>query len=66
MSKNQIITSYNSAFQPLFDDIKGKRPDLTNNSEVAKEALRDLWKKLECGLRDFAPQIYNYKDMQGI
>lgn len=42
-----ITTSYSEGFEHIFEEIREKRPDLSNNSEVAKEAVRTLWKLLK-------------------
>ena len=43
----QINTSFNKGFGPLFEDIKKVRPDLCDNSKIAQEGVRTLWKSLK-------------------
>lgn len=47
MTKKFIVTSFSVGFEHIFDEIKEARPDLSNNSEVAKECVRSFWKDLQ-------------------
>ena len=43
----QITTSFGSAFKEMFLEIRKLRPDLSDNSKIAQEGVRELWKKLK-------------------
>jgi len=43
----QIVTTFNGGFESLFQEIKKERPDLSNNSEIAKESVRKFWEDLK-------------------
>ena len=43
----QITTSFGREFEGMFEEIKKLRPDLKDNSKIAQEGVRELWKKLK-------------------
>ncbi len=42
----QITTSFGREFEGIFEEVKKLRPDLKDNSKIAQEGVRELWKTL--------------------
>ena len=42
-----IGAKFSPGFRNVFDEIRKARPDLNNDNEVAKEAIREMWKNLK-------------------
>ena len=43
--KNQISISLSKQFRPLISEIRKRRADLFTDTEVIKEAIRQMWQK---------------------
>ena len=66
MEKNNKLISakLNANWQKVFDEIREARPDLHNNNEIIKQAVREFWQTVRRDQKAYSSRKSNNADTE--